>query len=300
MLKKLLPLCLSLLFCFSWSESKDKTKPFYEMNNWGIDSLLKSVSQQNLTITERINLFSERFLGTPYNFNCVGDGPYALVENYPLVNFKETNCMALCEHVLALSTSDSWDNFFNNLLHIRYKNGIIGIRTRNHYTMADWLPENSWLLEDVSAIVGGEYTRSVARVISHRKFLEGKGITDMRYVLPDRKIAVDYVPLEHLLDVEDNVKAGDILALIFANKDDIFSAHMLMVVDKNGEKYIRESSNSRMTTFDTPYKSWVLKNEGKDKYLGLCFMRIRKELDVSGKIIRPWEIQKLKSEKFSD
>lgn len=292
MLKKLLSLCLLLLFCFSWSESKNRIKPFYEMDNCAIDSLLNTVSQQNLTVTERINLFSERFLGTPYNFNCVGDGPYALMENYPLVNFKETNCMAFCEHVLALSISDSWDNFFNNLQHIRYKNGIIGMRTRNHYTMADWLPENNWLLEDVSAIVGAEYTKSVTRVISHREFLKGKGISDMRYVLPDREITVYYVPLENLLDIEGNIKSGDILALIFANRDDIFSAHMLMVVEKNRGKYIRESSSSKMTTFDTPYKEWVLRKQDTDKYLGLCFMRVRKEIDIPGKVILPWEIQR--------
>ena len=138
-----------------------------------------------------------------------------------------------CEHVLALSISDSWDNFFNNLQNIRYRDGIIGMRTRNHYTMADWLPENRWLLDDVSRIVGGKYTKSVTRTISHKNFFKNKGITDMRYVLPDREITIDYVPKEYLLNVEKNIKSGDILALIFANKTDIFSAHMLMVIEKN-------------------------------------------------------------------
>jgi len=253
-----------------------------------------------MTISERINFYSERFIGTPYNFKCVGDGPYALYENYPLVNFAETNCMAFCEYVLALSISDSWDNFFNNLQNIRYRDGIIGMRTRNHYTMADWLPENSWLLDDVSEIVGDKYTQSVTRTISHEEFFENKGITDMRYVLPDREITIDYVPKENLLNIEKNIKPGDILALIFANKTDIFSAHMLMVIEKNGKKYIRETSNSKITTFDTPYREWASKIEGTDEYLGLCFMRVNKDLDLPGKVILPWEIQRLKSEKLLD
>ena len=279
---------------------KDLPKLFYEMTNLEIDTLLKETSQRNMTISERITFYSERFIGTPYNFKCVGDGPYALMESYPLVNFAETNCMAFCEHVLALSISDSWDNFFNNLQHIRYRDGIIGMRTRNHYTMADWLPENRWLLDDVSRIVGGKYTQSVSRTISHKKFFEIKGITDMRYVLPDREITIDYVPKEDLVKIEKNAKPGDILALIFANKTDIFSAHMLMVIEKNGKKYIRESSSSKMNTFDTPYREWALKKQDTDKYLGICFMRVRKELNVPGKLILPWEIQKLKSEKLSD
>ena len=122
---------LALVISVFISELLGEGKPFYQMSN---QKLIASNNCQhpNLTITDRINLFSDKFLGMPYNQNCAGDGPYALYEPWPLVNFKETNCMVFCEHVLALSISDSWDNFFNNLQQIRYKDGIIGMRTRNH------------------------------------------------------------------------------------------------------------------------------------------------------------------------
>lgn len=269
-------------------------KPIYQMDNKEIDQLLTEVSQKNWTITERMNFYSEKFLGMPYNLTCAGDGPYALYEAWPLVNFHETNCMVFCEHVLALAISDSWDNFFNNLQQIRYKDGIIGMRTRNHYTMADWMPENSWLLEHVSAKVGDQYAKKVTRTISHKKFFEDKGITDMRYVLPDRTITLDYIPKEDLLKVQNNLRSGDILSLLFANKTDIFSAHMLMVYEKNGALIIRESSNSKMTTFDTLYREWVNSILPKEKYLGICVMRVRPELNQKGKIILPWEIPELK------
>jgi hypothetical protein len=106
-------------------------KPFYEMSNTEIDALLKETAAKDLTVTERMNFYSERFLGTDYNLTCAGDGPYALLEAWPLVNFEETNCMLFCEHVLALSISDNWDHFFNNLQEIRYKDGVIGMKTRN-------------------------------------------------------------------------------------------------------------------------------------------------------------------------
>lgn len=270
-------------------------KKFYQMTNPEIDRVIRLTAEKNLTISEKINFLSDYFMGTPYNLTCTGDGPYALLEAWPLVNFKQTNCMAFCEHVLALSISDSWDHFFDNLQQIRYRDGLIGMKTRNHYTMADWLPQNSWLLQDVSARVGGKYTKQVTRTISHRTFFKRKGMSDMRDVLPDRTITIDYVPLEALDKVKDRAKAGDILALLFANKTNIFSAHMLMVVEKNGQKIIRESSNSKMTTFDTPYEQWVKQKQPlAKKYIGLAFMRIRPELNVKGKIIKPWEISALK------
>jgi hypothetical protein len=271
-------------------------KQFYQMTNDEINDVIIKTSKTNLTITEKMNQLSELFLGMPYNFKCVGDGPYALMEPYPLVNFKETNCMSFCEHVLALSISDSWDNFFNNLQHIRYKDGLIGMKTRNHYTMADWLPQNSWLLEDAANEVATEHTKSVTRTISHQKFFAAKGMTDMSHVLPDRTIKVNYVPMDVLDQVQDKLKTGDILALLFADKDDIFSAHMLMVVQRDGKKIIRESSNSKMSTFDTPIQEWIKAKQemNPQKYLGVAVMRVREELNTPGKIIQPWEIEGLK------
>lgn len=269
---------------------------FYDMSNREIDSLLTEISKKSLTVTQKMDYFSAYFLGTPYDFKCIGDGINALMENYPLLNFKETNCMALCEHVLALAISDGWDNFFNNLMHIRYKNGLIGMKTRNHYTMADWLPQNSWILDDVSAKIGGNFTKKMTRTISHRQFFSAKGITDMRYVLDDRTMTIDYVPLQDLHKVGDKINQGDILTLLFANKDNIFAAHMVMIVVKNSGKYVREATTRGMTTIDTPYQEWIKNKQEKsaNRYAGIAFMRVKKSLNLPGKIIYPGDVCKMK------
>lgn len=265
-----------------------------QMSHAEIDSVLRVNAQKDLTITDRINLYSEMFLGTPYSWTATGDGPYALLETYPLVNFQETNCMVYCEHVLALSISDSWDNFFNNLQQIRYKDGLIGMKTRNHYTMADWLPENAWILDDVSAKVGGEYTAQMTRTISHENFFKGKGMKDLRYVKLDRNITVDYVPMEHMKDVKDRVKNGDIVAMLYANKDNVFSAHMLMIVEKEGELYFREASTTSYSTFETEYDEWLAWKGTWDKYAGIAFMRVKDEMNKKNAVVLPWKIDDLK------
>jgi len=285
---------LIFLLLFSCTDAGEK-KSFFDMTNMEIDQLLTETSKTNKTITERMSYYSDLFLKTPYNIVCTGDGPYALYEPQPLLNFQETNCMVFCEHTLALSISDSWDNFFNNLQQIRYKDGLIGMRTRNHYTMGDWLPENNWLLNDVSDKIAGEFTKQVTRTISHKNFFKSKGISDLRYVKPDRDMTINYVPKNDLDKVEKNFKNGDVLALLFDNKTNIFSAHMLMVYKNDNKTTIRESSSSKMTTFDTPYIEWVNKIKKSDRYIGISVMRIREELNKPGKVILPWEISEIKS-----
>jgi hypothetical protein len=279
---------------FLLSACAQEPQRFTNMTPQEIDLLLTETSRKQMTVTERMNFYSEFFLGTPYAFTCVGDGEYALYEPYPLVNFDSTNCMAYCEHVLALSISDSWDNFFNNLQQIRYQDGLIGMRTRNHYTMGDWLPENSWLLEDVSRKVGGDYTKTVTRTISHTKFFKGKGIIDLRHVKPDREITIDYIPLAALLKIKKDLLVGDIGALIYANKSDIFSAHMWMVMKKGGQLIIRESTTRGMTTFDTSYDAWVKQVQKSTRYIGVALIRVKSGFDEPGKLIFPDQISRLK------
>ncbi|MEJ2543104.1 MAG: DUF1460 domain-containing protein [Calditrichaceae bacterium] len=272
-------------------------KRFHQMSHVEIDELIRQTAKTAMTVTGKMNFYSAFFLDMPYNIHCVGDGPYALYEPWPLVNFNETNCMAFCEHVLALSISDNWDNFFNNLQQIRYKDGLIGMKTRNHYTMADWLPQNSWLLEDVTAKVGGSYTKKVTRTISHRQFFADKGISDTTYTLPDRTLTIEYIPLNDFEKIINQTKVGDILSLLFAKLDNIFSAHMVMVVNDGNGKLIRESSNSKMITFDTPIQEWIEQkiNFKSQRYLGLTVMRIREDINSPGRIINPANIKKIKN-----
>src|SRR6056297_2694027 len=75
------------------------------MSHAQLDSMLRVNSTNNYTVTERIRLYSELFLNTPYSWHATGDGPYALYESWPLVSLDSTNCMVYCEHVLAMAIS---------------------------------------------------------------------------------------------------------------------------------------------------------------------------------------------------
>ncbi len=240
-----------------------------------LDQLIRQISAGPMSNAEKIDYYSGRFLDTPYELVCQGDGPYARYETGPLMNFQQINCMTYCEQVLALALSSHYEEMFNVLQHIRYRDGIIGMATRNHYTMADWLPENAWCLRDITREAGGDLATTLTRTISHRKFFEGKGLSDVRDVLPDRDITIWYIPMANLPKVVDRLNSGDIVSLI-QNRPAIFSAHMLMIYkDKKGQAYFRHASMSAKTTLDMPYEEYASGLSKKPKYLGMSFMRVR-------------------------
>jgi hypothetical protein len=245
-----------------------------------LDSLIRHISKSNMSNAEKITYYSGRFLGTPYKLLCQGDGPYARYDTAPLMNFEQINCMTYCEQVLALAISSYYEEMFNVLQHIRYRNGIIGMATRNHYTMADWLPENYWCLDDVTEKVGPKYFKKVTRVISHKKFFAQKGITDAKDVLPDRRVTISYIPLGDLPKIADMLHSGDIVSLI-QDKPGIFSDHMLLIYkDKQGQTFFRHAPMAAGTTLDAPYERYVLGiKKSKKKYLGMSFMRVREDVE---------------------
>jgi hypothetical protein len=278
-----LPACL----CCGQTE-----KLYYKMTPAEIDRDMRQTAQKMPSYRERMVYYSGCFLGAPYVLGCEGEGACARYETGPLMNLRQMNCMTNCEIVLAFSLSDFYEEMFNVLQHIRYRYGLISMETRNHYTMADWLPANEWCLQDVTESAGGEDALPLTRTISHSSFFAGKGINDLPHMMPDREVTIHYVPLAMLPRHEEALQSGDIVSLI-QDKPGIFSAHMLLIIKKDGKTYFRHASSSAKKVLDQPFAGYIAGLQKSKKYMGMSFMRVREQIQFQqgvythGKIIWP-------------
>ena len=96
-------------------------KLYYQISIKEIDDDIRQIQHAQLNISEKMDYYSARFLGAPYVLQCEGDGPNARYETEPLLNLKEVNCMTYCEIVMAFSLADYYEDMFNILQHIRYR-----------------------------------------------------------------------------------------------------------------------------------------------------------------------------------
>ena len=270
----LLIILIVLVVCELWP-SKNR---YYKMSIEQVDTDIRRTSKEIESIQERMVYYSERFIDAPYELYVEGDGPYAKYDQVPLLNLKKINCMTYCEIVMALSLSDYYMDFFNILQHIRYYQGIIGMSTRNHYTMADWLPANEWCLDDVTRLVGGNKTASVRRMISHEAFFAQKGITDIPITKLDREMEIDFIPLDTLRSCQSELQSGDVVALIM-DAPGIFSAHMLLFIRTDDGPVFRHASMSAGKTLDSPFDDYLAGLQENPKYIGMSFMRMKKHID---------------------
>jgi 3D (Asp-Asp-Asp) domain-containing protein len=261
---------------------RDKQKKqTFEMSWKELQNLMQTVRKDFTDLNKRIQYISSRGLGTPYVVFNLGEGGTAPYDPDPLVNFSQTDCMTFCEHTLAMAISTTYQEMFKNLQKIRYKDGVIDIRTRNHYSMADWLPNNNWFLKDVTGEVGGSLCKQMTKTINRKKDFIYLGIPEeeLKAVAPPQKLTIDYIPNESLIRITDNLKGGEIVSII-SNRAGIFSAHMGIIVRDEWDNVIFRHGSSRETireVIDVPFKEMVDQLRQSKTRVGMAFMRVREQ-----------------------
>jgi 3D (Asp-Asp-Asp) domain-containing protein len=257
-------------------------KPIYRMTWTDVEEMLANLSAAETDPDRRIQFLSEVGLGSPYLIFCLGEGPSGLIDKDPLLDLARVDCMTFCEQILAMAISRTYQDFFQNLQKIRYRDGIVDFKMRNHYTIADWLPNNAWLLEDATELIGGSLCRPMAKTIDRPRFFSNMGCADLRGVPPPETKTVRYIPKEHLLDVQEYLRGGEIVSMI-SHQEGIFSSHMALIAkDSDGGTIFRHASRTAGEVLDEPFEEYVRKIQDWEKTAGMIFMRVRRDFPLAG------------------
>lgn len=251
-----------------------------EMLAKDIDALLREVSAKESNLISRLAVYSERAKGTPYSLFCLGEGPTAKYDRDPLVDFSRADCVTFVEQTLALALSSNYEQMFANLLRLRYNNAEINFTTRNHYTHADWAPNNSWLLADVTAEVGGSLCESMTKVIDRPAFFRKLGVeeSELKNVQAPQQMTIKYVPTASLAQIKNKLQSGDLVSLV-QKMPGIFSAHMGFIIrDEYGNVLFRHASSRKETyqVTDEFFDEVIEQLRASTTRVGMAFIRIKK------------------------
>ncbi len=252
-------------------------KKLYQLVSKDLDHLLKEQWEALPRVQDRIMYYSELALGTPYVKFCLGEGPDAPYDQGPLMDIARVDCMTFSEQIIALAISHSYREAFHNLQRIRYLDGKIDFTWRNHYTIADWLPNNAWLLEDVTEHVGGAICQSMTKTIDRRRMLRDKGCDDLAHIPEAQQLTTQYIPKESVLEIADRLEGGEIVSLI-TSKPGIFSSHMgIMGRNPAGALVFRHASSEpeQMQVVDVAFDKFPSYLAARTDDVGLKFMRVR-------------------------
>jgi len=267
-LRMLMLACLaSLLFCLPGSS---RYQALSDMKPSEISVWLKSLSDQPWP--QRLESVTARALNTPYFLGPLGEGPKAPFDKKPLIDLTRVDCVTFCEQSLALALAPNYEQAFVLLQKLRYKNGEIKMETRNHYFMADWVPNNRWLVKDVTAEIPGHLW--LTRTISHQQLFASQNFTGIQVREPDRTLKQAYIPSAQLLQIQKHLKPGDIGVLI-QNLDGIFAAHTGFMFQTTEGRWIYRNATSigPKKVVDTPYETLVDSLNKSQRLIGMAFVR---------------------------
>lgn len=246
-----------------------KFKPLYQMTPQEVDQYLGYLYRREPDLQKRIVHLARKNIGQPYEIFLLGEFPFELYDPDPLYILEKSDCVVFSEHTYAMALSRDWREFFKTLMRLRYKDGEIGMLTRNHYTITDWDRNNAWFLRDITREVGGDETAPLYKVVRRANFFSKYGIGQD---IPPETVHDWYVPSEVVLRNLDRLHEGDFVNVIRGNEQSQYAGHVgLITRGKAGEVYFLHSTPPQVR--EELLSDYLERTKGRT--LGLKFLRPR-------------------------
>ncbi len=138
----------------------------YDMEQYDheIVKFLNEVADKtDLSLTARCHLFSECFLGRPYDLGTCGEGAQAPFDQGPLYRSDQFDCVTYVNFVLALTFSQNLEQFRHNVLRVNYYDAEPVYEKRFHFMSVDWNPQNqnNGFVEDITLQIAKQFNEDV-------------------------------------------------------------------------------------------------------------------------------------------
>jgi hypothetical protein len=132
-----------------------------------------------------------------------------------------------------MALSYDWKSFFTTLQRIRYKNGTIGVEFRNHFTEYDWIPNNKWLVNDVTNKFKNAKAVEVKGNINRASFLKK---WEVGQNIPTETVEWNYIYKDDIPNIIPELKTGDMVTIVRGSSpNNVFISHMgLISVEPDG------------------------------------------------------------------
>ena len=238
-------------------------KPLYQMQPVEVGRYLAWEHGHEPDLRKRIAAIARKNIGQPYRLNLLGEFPYQVHDELPMFSLDHSDCTVFVEHTYAMALSKSWDEFFWMLQRIRYRDGIIGVATRNHYTELDWNLANSWLVTDVSAQLAGADGPGYTMTVDRAAFLKTRHHTEADIPVETSRQA--YVPKARAVALAGQLREGDYVNVVslLADGKTMVTHVGLVVLGPDGERYFLHSSDPAVR--EETFASFIARTEAREE-----------------------------------
>ncbi len=187
-------------------------KPLYRFTEAEVGRYLAHLQAALPDLRRRIVHLARKNLGQPYELYLLGEMPFEAHDPQPLYSLAKSDCVVFAEHTYAMALSRDWTGFMRLLQRIRYRDGRLGVATRNHFTEADWNPSNAWLARDITEEIGAGRTIRWAARIDRAAFLQKR--YQLALAVPPEDHRNSYLPFAELARADAHLREGDFVNVV--------------------------------------------------------------------------------------
>ena len=233
-------------------------KEVINTGSWNIpqlDNLLARASKINDT-PSRIDFISSLFLGIPYKAaTLIGDQQ---TQEALVINLAGVDCFTFIDYVEAMRRSGSFAAFKEDLRKVRYQNGVVDYKSRNHF-FSDWTLFNAGFVDDVTREIGAKRAKKTVKTLN-----AAEGGQTLLPGINVRKREITYIPAEFIDDfILTKLTTGDYLG-VYTAQSNLDVSHVGIVIRKGGRILFRHASSQKKyrKVIDTDLKSYLLHKPG--------------------------------------
>lgn len=249
-------------------------RPLFTLDEMELDACLRTLRGRCPDLPQRVLHLARRSIGQPYDIYLLGEFPYETFDPDPLYCLSRSDCLTFCEHIYAMALSDDWWSFLRALQRLRYRDGQIGMLTRNHYTEADWNRANAFVFEDLTArLGGGAACVPMNGVIRRAPFFAKFGIGQD---IPDETLADVYIPTANVPAIEGELRDGDMVNIVRGDAQAQWVGHTgLIAHGADGTVNLLHSASPAVR--EQPLREYLA---GNARCVGARFLRLRPDAEA--------------------
>ena len=195
------------------------------------------------SVAQRVDFIAASLRGTTYRGYTLIGGPRR-TEKF-VVRDDGFDCVTFCETVLAAATARDLGEFETNLKAIRYHNGVVAWRERNHYFF-EWSQHN--------------IDNKTCRAIEMDGSVELQKSVYWHRELGRRRVSMTVIPRATLLANKGKLAAGDIIGFVTVRPNLDYFHVGFVAFGKEGELLLRHASLSRHRVLDERMDRFVALN----------------------------------------
>jgi hypothetical protein len=237
-------------------------KQVYQMTPAEAGRYVAWVHQAEPDLRKRIAAIGRKNIGQPYRLNLLGEFPYEVHDDLPMFSLDHSDCVVFAEHTYAMAMSQSWEEFFWMLQRIRYRDGVIGVATRNHYTETDWNVANRWLVTDISAELAGPSGPAYSMTVDRARFLKTRHHTERSIPVETSRQA--YVAKDQVAAIAGRLQEGDFVNVISTRDGEYWASHVgLVVLGADGKRHLLHSSEPQVR--EESFESFIARAAAREE-----------------------------------